>query len=507
MDATAGGRVEPVLGPFGDLVTLLDAVAARYGDREAFVDGDERLTFAQWRRAADGVAALFHRHGVRQGDVVCLMLPSSIDYAICYQAALRLGAITSGVNTRFGPLEATSIIERLEPTVTVCDHGVVPPCPAGIVVERAELHDARALDPAPRAALRPDDVTCVVWTSGTTGQPKGAVFDHRRLEAVADGANVLAWPGDRRLSPLPFVHVGYMTRMWEELRQVITTIISPVPWSAATTLEIIERERVTVAQGVPTQWTMMLNHPRWDSTDFSSLRVCGSGASVVPPELVRELDRRLHLPIVIGYSSTEASIIANGVVDIDESENLHLVGNPWGGVELRVVDDTGAPLPSGEVGNVQCRSAAVMREYWKDPERTAEVLSPDGWLNLGDLGHLDEKGRISLVGRKKDMYIRGGYNVYPTEVEAILEQHPDVARVAVVGMPNPVLGELGVAFVVPAPGTTPDLAELRAWCKARIADYKAPDRLELCDDFPVNAMLKIDKAALLRSLGDTPPAQ
>jgi acyl-CoA synthetase (AMP-forming)/AMP-acid ligase II len=255
---------------------------------------------------------------------------------------------------------------------------------------------------------------------------------------------------------------------------------------------------VTVGQGVPTQWSLMLAHPEFDATDLSSLRIAGTGAASVPPELVREMRERLGCPVIVRYASTETSSITGSVPGDPDEVVARTVGRPQEGVEVEVVDDRGAAVPVGEVGVVRVRSRAVMRGYWRDPVRTAEVLSPDGWLDTGDLGRFDVDGNLTLVGRKGEMYIRGGYNVYPPEVEAVLSEHPAVERCAVVGVPSPVLGEVGVAYVVVRADATgvPDADELRAWCRARLADYKAPDQVVVVDDLPVTSMLKVDKRAL-----------
>ena len=484
------------------------ATAEAHPDREAFVDGDHRLTFGSWDRAADGLAATMAEAGVGRGDVVCLMLPSSADYAVCYQAAMRLGAITSGVNPRLGPGEVASIISRTRPKLTVVPPDREPPHGAGRTIRRDELHDACRRDPIRRRPrIDGSEAVAIVWTSGTTGEPKGAVFGHANLEAVARGAGDLSRPGDRRLSPLPFAHVGYMTKPWDELLNVITTVIVPSPWKAGEALRLIEAEAVTVAQGVPTQWALMLADPRFDATDVSSLRVAGTGASTVPPELVKEMRRRLGCPVVVAYASTEAAITTRSRVgDADEVVSA-TVGGASEGVEIEVVDDDGHPTARGDVGRVRCRSAAVMRGYWGDPERTEQVLDADGWLTTGDLGRLDEAGNLLLAGRRSEMYIRGGYNVYPAEVEAVLDAHPGVDKVAVVSVPDPVLGQIGAAYVVPTAGPAgrqPDLDDLRAWCTQQLADYKAPDRLVLLTELPLTSMLKVDKQALAAGAATEP---
>jgi acyl-CoA synthetase (AMP-forming)/AMP-acid ligase II len=464
---------------------LLRAVAEVHPERDAYVHGGRRMSFAAWDRAADGLATQWADEGVAPGDVVALLLPSSIDYAVCYQAAMRLRAITTGLNPRLGPSEIASILDSTQPRVVVRAE------------EIEHVRDAYLHAPGDLPVPREDDPVAIVWTSGTTGAPKGAVFTHANLAAVAVGAGALGQRFDRRLSPLPFAHVAFMSRPWEEIENVITTIIPRTPWTAAETLELIESERVTVGQGVPTQWRLVLDHPNFASIDVSSLRIAGTGAATVPPELVREMEQRLGCPVVIGYTSTEAAITTGTVPGDPPDVIARTVGRARVNVELEVVDDERKSCATGVVGRVRCRSGAVMRGYWRDPARTADVIDAEGWLTTGDMGSLDERGYLTLVGRRSEMYIRGGYNVYPVEVEQVLSEHPDVAYVAVVGVPDHVLGEIGVAFVVAAAGAKPDLDRLRAHCRAVLADYKAPDRLELLDALPLTAMGKVDKRALI----------
>ena len=493
--------VRRLTGDFATVPEILRAAAEACPDHEAFVDGAVRLTFAAWHRSASGLANAFAALGVAKGDVVCLLLPPSADYAICYQAAMRLGAVTTGINLRLGPSEVRGILERTRPIITVVDDQRQAPEGAGRVVRRSELAALCGSDPlaeAPGHSLSSSDPVAIVWTSGTTGQPKGAVFDHDNLRAMSEGAGVLSHPGDRRLSPSPFSHVGYMTRAWDEIVNVMTTVIPPSPWSAGDALDLIGRERVTVVQGVPTQWSLMLAHPAFDAVDRSTLRLAATGAAAVPPELVRQVRTRLGVPFVVRYTSTEASLTTGTGVDDPEDVVAWTVGVPAPHVEVDLVDDKRQPVTAGEVGTVRVRSGAVMRGYWRDPERTAEVLGADGWLLTGDLGRFDDRGNLVLVGRREEMYIRGGYNVYPGEVEAVLSEHPAVERVAVIALDDPVLGHVGMAVVVARAGATPDLDELRTWCWERLADYKAPDRLLLAADLPLTSMLKVDKPALAR---------
>jgi acyl-CoA synthetase (AMP-forming)/AMP-acid ligase II len=526
-----------------NLGELLRRAGQRFGEAEAFVEvssegpgGRRRLSFGEWDAATDAVACLLADRGLGAGSVLALALPSSIDYAVCYLAAARLGAVTSGINLRLGVSERTAILSRLRPAVVVvADQGSVqgaldrtpgqgedpeppgsagpPGWPGAVVVDRAEVASVAAAAAADASAGRRvpsppvanvdlGDPVAVVWTSGSTGQPKGALFRHGALAAVAEGSDVLSSTGDRRLSPVPFAHVGVMTRPWDEIVHRVASVICPQPWTAAAAIELMATERVTVGQGVPTQWALVLAHPDVAGRDWSSLRIVGTGGSRVPPELVRDLRERFGCPVVVRYTSTETSLGTGTGLDDPVEVVATTVGRPVPGVELAVVDDASRPVPTGTIGRVRLRSPAVMAGYVAsgtdlDVEATAAVLDAEGWVTTGDLGWVGADGNLRLVGRVGDGYIRGGYNVYPSEVEDVLGEHPAVAQVAVVGAPDPVLGEIGVAFVVPASGgPAPDLASLRQHCLARLADYKAPDRLEVVDTLPVTAMGKIDRRTL-----------
>jgi acyl-CoA synthetase (AMP-forming)/AMP-acid ligase II len=294
-----------------------------------------------------------------------------------------------------------------------------------------------------------------------------------------------------------------MTRPWDELANVVTTVIMPSPWGAGDHLRLIAGESITVGQGVPTQWRLVLDHPDLLSTDTSSLRITTTGASRVPAELVHAMRKAFGVPVVVRYTSTEASVSTGTRIGDPDEVVANTVGRAAPNVRLRMLTDDGDDARRDEIGEVLLQSRAMMRCYWRDPEKTAEVIDPDGWLHTGDLGSLDADDNLSLVGRRVEMYIRGGYNVYPAEVEEVLGEHPGVMRAAVVGLPDPVLGQIGGAAVVAAdPRHPPALDDLRAWCRARLADYKAPDRLRVVDELPTNAMAKVIKGALVAGFAD-----
>lgn len=477
----------PITGSFASLLDLFDEVLRLAPDAEAFVQPQaggptRRVTFLKWATQADALAGWLIERGVKKGDVVAIQLPSGIDYAIAYQAIIRAGGVATGINPRLGAGEIAHIESKSQPVFTFI--GELPACDGGDAMRR-------------RVELSATDPVAIVWTGGTTGYPKGAWFDHACLEAMSHGAAPLSEMGDRRLSPLPFSHVGFMTRVWDELAHVITTVIVPSPWTAEGALAAIHDEHVTVSQGVPTQYRMMFDHPNFASTDVSHLRIAGIGAARIPPELVIEMREKLKCPVVVRYASTE-SCVATGTRLTDDTETIcTTVGKPNGGVELRIVDDNGNVAATDVVGTVHLRSRARMRGYWKDEERTREAITDDGWLATGDLGRVGADGNLRLAGRNTEMYIRGGYNVYPIEVENALGAHPGIAAAAVLGATvEDRLGEIGVLFAVARDGAALDLGDIRAFVKSQLADYKAPDVLVVVPELPLTSLGKVDKKQL-----------
>jgi acyl-CoA synthetase (AMP-forming)/AMP-acid ligase II len=495
----------PLTGSFNTVADVMDAAAAQHGGRDAYVEGNERLTFGQWIRAADGLAATLAERGVRAGDVVALCLPSSVDYAICYAAVARAGAVATGINPRLGRREVEAIVDRCQPALMIRDlslDGPAPP-PEVPVFTRGELEKAY-VGPglgAGRPRRDPTDPVVIIWTSGTTGVPKGAWFDHRNLAAAVASAGVMSAPFDRRLVGTPFQHAGYMAKLWDQLVWGSNVVISPTPWRARDMLRLLVDERITVAGGVPTQWAKLLELPELDGADLSRIRLCLSATAPASPELIERVTSRFGCPMIVRYAMTESPSITGTGPDDPPEVLFRTVGRPQAGMEVLVADEAGTPLPPGDVGRVRVRGGCVMRGYWAAPDLTAQVLSPDGWLTSSDLGYTDPEGNLVLVGRANDMYIRGGYNVYPLEVENVLAEHPRVDKVAVIGVPAPVIGEIGVAFVVALPGgDPPSIDELRTWTRQRLADYKAPDRVELVEELPLTSMLKVDKVALRAAL-------
>ena len=491
-----------VTGEYPTLDRLIAAAVEQIGEREAYVEvaTGQRLTFAEWVEASSRLAQHLRRQGIQPGDVVAIAVPPSIDFAIGVVGAVLAGAVATGINHRLGPREIAGIFERCSPAaVLLAESFAVPVGHHPVVVRREQL---TSLPPRFRPGVVPDpapdpgDPVVVIWTSGTTGLPKGAWFDHRNLAAAVQTAGEMTRAFDRRISGIPMAHAGYLAKVWEQFAMGVTVVLTPTPWSAATMLDVLVRERITVGAGVPTQWAKLLELPGIATADLSALRVCLAATAPAAPELVERMTAVIGAPVVVRYAMTESPSIS-GTTPGDRPDVQHrTVGRPGPGIQLSLVDGEGAEVAAGDVGRVRISGPCVMRGYWGDPERTAEVLDTDGWLTSGDLGRLDPEGNLVLVGRAGDMYIRGGYNVYPLEVENVLAEHPQVATAAVIGVPAPVIGEIGVAFVVPEAGSTPTRDDLRQWVRDRLADYKAPDEVCLVDALPLTTMGKVDKTAL-----------
>lgn len=483
-----------VSGEFDTVDHLLAAAAAQHGERDAYVGPDDRMSFAEWHLRSDLVAEELRRRGVGRGDVVALVMPNSCDFAVVFAAIAKLGAVTTALNTRLGPQEMEAIAQTCMPRLVVRDGTLATPPLSGeplslLRSELAEIYARVAVDP-PRGQCDPADPVVIMWTSGTTGNPKGPYLDHRNLKAVSDAAGPMSAPGDRRLVPTPFPHAGYMARLWDQIHHLTTVIIGVMPWSVDSMLRQIVEERVTVIGAVPTQWEKLVQVPGIDELDLGSVRVGLSATAPARPELVERVKEVLGCPLVVRYAMTESPSIAGTRLEDPPEVQFRTVGRPQVGMEVSVL------AGEGEVGMVRIRGACVMRGYWNDPARTAKAFDSEGWLLTGDLGYLDADGNLVLTGRSSDMYIRGGYNVYPAEVESLLVTHPKVANVSIVAAPAPTIGEIGVAFVVPAPGETVTLDELREFVRRNLADYKAPDVLHVIQELPANAMHKVNRSAL-----------
>jgi len=500
----------PLEGEHDTLDEAFAAASRQFAERTAYVEGGHRIGFAEWYRRSDALADTLVAHGVRPGDVVAIMLPPSIDFAVALGAAVLCGAVATGLNTRLGRREISAIVSRCTPRCAVVDDtafampvlDLLSEIGGVDVVMRSEVAaagpDRRATPRQPHGRTA-RDAAVIIWTSGTTGVPKGAWFDHVGLKGAVASAGVMSHGFDVKLVSTPFAHAGYMGKMWDQLAWATTSVISPQPWSAADMKRLLVDERITVAGGVPTQWAKLLDEPGLDGLDLSHIRVGLAATAPASPELIERVSTVIGCPLVVRYAMTESPSITGTDPDDAPDVQYRTVGRPQSGMEVSIAGGDGVEVARGSVGRVRVRGTCVMRGYWNDSEATSKALPGDGWLETNDLGYIDPAGNLVLVGRADDMYIRGGYNVYPLEVENVIAEHPAVDRVAVVGVKAPVIGEIGVAFVVPRPGVAaPGRDEIREWVAARLSDYKSPDRVEVVDDLPLTAMMKVDRIELVR---------
>jgi acyl-CoA synthetase (AMP-forming)/AMP-acid ligase II len=473
--------------------TIAEA-ARRFGDRSAYVaEAGWPVSYAELDRISDEVAAGLAQRGIGLGDVVALVLPPGPEYLLAYCAIAKIGAITAGVNDRLSARERAGVLELAGPKLI-------------IDIEPAEhvdgvLAEYRVPGAAPPALPDdPDRPVAIIFTSGTTGLPKGALYCNRQLTFITHTDVGDTWgTGGRSFTGTSFAHLGFMTKLPGNLRRGGTNFIL-TRWRAADALALLERERMSSVGGVPSQLALMLRQPNFDQYDLSSVKAIVTGGGPVTPGLAEEARRRFDALLATRYSCTEAGLGLGTGFDDPEEDAVVSVGRPLGGVELALIDERDARVPAGEVGQVCLRSPATMSEYWHDPDATAAAFTADGYVRTGDLGWIDDRGRLRLVGRSKEMYVRGGYNVYPVEVEAVLSTHPHVSAVAVVPRPDPVMGEIGVAVVVPDdPAKVPTLAELREFAASQLAAYKLPESVHVLDALPLTVGEKVDR----RALGET----
>ena len=489
------------------LAATLREAADRFGETPAFVtEAGWSLSYASLDRCSDEVAAGLVHRGVHEGSVVALILPPGPEYVVCYLAAAKVGAITAGVNTRLTAPERAVVVERATPRLVVAGPGLAPADHDAVEVAPATgetdlLRVLRGTEPVPPLPPDPDRPVAIVFTSGTTGEPKGALYCNRQLDFITRTDVGDAWGGGTRgLTVSSFAHLGFMTKLPGNLRRGGTQVIM-TRWSARGALELIARERMATVGGVPTQLALMLRLPDFESFDLDCVQFILAGGGPLTPGLATEARRRFGARLATRYSCTEAGIGLGTAFDDPEEDAVVSVGRPHPSVELRLLDPDDAEVRGGEVGAVCLRSPAVMAGYWRDPEATRTAFTADGFVRTGDLGWLDDRGRLRLVGRSKEMYVRGGYNVYPIEVEAVLSTHPDVAAVAVVPRPDPVMGEIGVAVVVARDATSPPtLDALRRSATEHLAAYKLPEAVEVVDALPLTAGEKVDRRALAEAI-------
>ena len=486
-----------------------------YPRRAAVRLDDHVLTYEELDDRSARVASLLAARGVEPGDRVGLMLPNVPQFPVLYYGVLRAGAVVVPMNPLLKAREVAyylgdsgaGLIFAWEATAEEAAKGAEA-AGAELVAVAPGAFEQLLGDHPPQAAVsgRGDhDTAVILYTSGTTGKPKGAELTHANLvrNAAVSGATLFHLePGDVVMGCLPLFHsFGQTCGLNATVASGACLTLLP-RFDPGRALEVIQRDRVTVFEGVPTMYAAMLNHPRRGDFDPGSLRVCVSGGAALPMEVLRGFEDAFGCVILEGYGLSETSPVAS-FNHPDRERKPGSIGTPIEGVEMRLVDPAGGDVPAGEVGEIAIRGHNLMKGYWRREDATREAI-PDGWFRTGDLARQDEDGYYFIVDRKKDLIIRGGYNVYPREVEEVLYEHPAVAEAAVVGVPHPTHGEEVGAAVVLKPGAEATPAELQAFCRERVAAYKYPRHVWLEAALPKTATGKLLRREVVPPEGLSP---
>ena len=521
-------RANPFLMPDNlhrTLPEVLRDAADRYPDRAAIVDGKAAITFSVLKAGADRLSKSVIASGLEPGERFVIWAPNAVEWVVAALAAQQVGGVLVPINTRFKGQEAGDIVRRSGARLAFAmgeflgvDYAALlaaQPCPELRRVVRlsgsgdelsleafAQLGDGVSDAELQRRieAVRPADVSDVLYTSGTTGAPKGAMTTHgQNIATFMEWSEAVGLTAeDRYLVVNPFFHSFGYKAGWLAALLRGAAIYPEAQFDAARLLRRIERRRITLLPGPPTLFQSLLAEPGLADADLSSLRCAVTGAASVPVQLVRDMKQVLGFDeVYTAYGLTESS----GVVSLCRAgDDLETIANTCGramrGVEIRIAGANGGALPAGAAGEVWVRGFNVMQGYLDDAAATAAAITPDGWLKTGDIGVLDERGYLKITDRLKDMYICGGFNCYPAEIENRLLDHPAIADVAVVGAPDERLGEVGHAFIVPAPDARRDPDEVLAWARSRMANYKVPRLITWMDALPRNASGKVQKFRL-----------
>lgn len=520
---------------YATIPALLRSAADRHGDHEVLVDHatspGTRLSYAELRKRVDQLAAALIDLGIAKGDRVAIWAPNCWEWVVALLGLQSAGAVLVPLNTRYKGIEAADILRRSGSRLLFTVEGFLGNDYVSMLADPAvgELPDLERIVLLNDSGTRPDgistidelvassstpstavdervasltggDLSDLLFTSGTTGSPKGVMVSHAQtLRAFGDWGDIVGLEStDRYLVINPFFHAfGYKAGIISSLLAG-ATLVPVATFDLPTVIDLIESEQISVIPGAPTIYQSLLNHPGFDPARATSLRLAVTGAAVVPVELVYQMRDTLGFDTVLtAYGMTEACGIATTCRREDSAETIAgTSGRAYPGVEVRVIGEDGETLPPGEAGEVVVRGYNVMSGYFDDPKKTAETIDEDGWLHTGDVGIMDEDGYLRITDRIKDMFIVGGFNAYPAEIERLLLVHPDIAQVAVVGVPNERMGEVGYAYVVAAQGTVPDPAEIITWAKANMANYKVPGTVEVVPELPLNASGKVLKFEL-----------
>jgi long-chain acyl-CoA synthetase len=490
-----------------NLAANLMTTAERHADNIALKLDETEIPYAALDAASARVAGLLRLRGIGVGARVGIMLPNVPQFAVAYYGVLRAGGVVVPMNPLLKAREVEFYLGDSGAELVFAWHEFAAAAEAGASAAGAETVEVtpgafeRLLgSTAPNGDVldvQGEDTAVILYTSGTTGKPKGAELTHANLGSnVEVGVDLLAL--DARavvLGALPLFHAFGQTCAMNAAVAVGATLSLIPRFNANKALEIIERDRVTVFEGVPTMYSAMLHAPDSDTYDTSSLGVCISGGAAMPVEVMRGFEEHFGCTVLEGYGLSETSPMAS-FNHPDRERKPGSIGTPVRGVEMKLVDDGGNEVAHGETGEIVIRGHNVMKGYWRRPDATAQAIR-DGWFFSGDIGRIDDEGYFYIVDRKKELIIRGGFNVYPREIEEVIYEHPAVREVAVIGIPHPELGEEVSAAVVLKPGSTATEAEIRDHVKSNVAAYKYPRHVWFLDELPKGATGKILKREIV----------
>jgi long-chain acyl-CoA synthetase len=485
------------------------ATARRYPERPALRLDKAVTSYEEFDDAAARVAGLLRERGLEPGDRVGIMLPNVPEFALAYYGVLRAGGVVLPMNVLLKQREVAFYLGDSDAKLILAWHEVVRVAEQGaaqvgaecIAVEpeafRRVLSSTRPLDHVVDRAAH--DTAVILYTSGTTGKPKGAQLTHSNLAINADVSKQLfaLGPDDVILGALPLFHAFGQTCGLNAAVSSGASLALISRFDAARALAVVERDGVTVFEGVPTMYAALLHNPERPQFDSGTLRACVSGGAALPVELLRTFERAFGCMILEGYGLSETSPVAS-FNHPDRERKPGSIGTPIEGVEMRLVDDHRRMALPGDVGEIAIRGHNVMKGYWNRPDATADAIDPDGWFYSGDIARVDDDGYYFIVDRKKELIIRGGYNVYPREIEEILYEHPAVREAAVIGVPHSELGEEVGAAIALKPGSATTEAELRDFVKANVAAYKYPRHVWFVDELPKGPTGKVLKRAIER---------
>ncbi|MFF4275689.1 class I adenylate-forming enzyme family protein [Streptomyces sp. NPDC001536] len=462
----------------------------------AVSDGRQSLTNAQLLSGVLRTARRLHDLGIGPGDVVALKLTNRVEFVLLLFAAWRLGATITPVNPSMTDVEVVRQLKDSGARLLVVEDGTETASGlATLTVGELREHQAPEWDQAPR--LDPSALALLIYTSGTTGVPKGVMLDHANIDAMVEmGRQALELgPSDRCLLILPLFHVnGIVVSILTPLLAGASVVIAGRRFDPHHFFDLVEQERPTFFSAVPTIYSMLAALPDDVRPDTSSVRFAVCGAAPASAELLTRFEARYGFPLVEGYGLSEGTC-GSTINPVAGPRRAGTVGLPFPGQEIRILDADGTEAAPGTDGEVVVRGPNIMRGYLGRPDDTARVIV-DGWLHTGDVGHLDAEGYLTLVGRSKDMIIRGGENIYPKEIEDVLASDPSVLEAAVIGVPDETWGEVVVAYVQPRPGSTVDPAALQALCARSLTGFKRPASYVVVEAIPKNAVGKIDKVSL-----------